>query len=55
MNHQLRFFLCALHALAGSASAQVDSGGGKAAGGNLTNHGAAVPLPSCPSMLNSLS
>jgi hypothetical protein len=30
MNDQLRSLLCALPVLAGSASAQIDSGGGKA-------------------------
>ena len=38
MNDQLRSLLCALTALAGSASAQIDSGGCKAAVGSLTNH-----------------
>lgn len=55
MNHQLRFFLCALPALAGSTSAQIDSGGGKAAVGSLTNQSAAVPLASSTSTLNLLS
>lgn len=35
MNQKLRSFLCALPALAGSTSAQIDSGGGKAAVGRL--------------------
>ena len=39
MNHQLRFFLSALPVFAGSVSAKIDSGGGKVAVGNLTNHG----------------
>jgi hypothetical protein len=39
MNPKLRSLLCALPALAGSASAQIDSGGGNAAVGNLTKHG----------------
>jgi len=54
MNHQLRSFLCVLPSLAGSASAQIDSGGGKVALGSFTNHGsiggivAATPAPLCP-------
>jgi hypothetical protein len=39
MNQTLRSFVCALPVLAGSASAQIDSGGGMAAVGNLTNQG----------------
>jgi len=38
MNQTLRSFLCALPVLAGSASAQIDSGCGEAAVGSLTNH-----------------
>jgi hypothetical protein len=38
MNQTLRYFVCALPALAGFAEAQIDSGGGKAAVGGLTNH-----------------
>jgi hypothetical protein len=38
MNQKLRFFLCALPALAGFADAQIDSGCGEAAVGSLTNH-----------------
>jgi hypothetical protein len=52
MNQKIRSLLCALPAVAGSASAQIDSGGCKAAVGSLTNHGAAVPLPSSPSTQN---
>ena len=55
MKHKLRPFRCDLPALAGFADAQIDSGGGKAAVGSLTNHGAAVPLPPSPSTLNPLS
>jgi hypothetical protein len=38
MNHKLCSFLCALPAVTGSASAKIESGGGKATVGNLTNH-----------------
>ena len=38
MNQKLRSLLCALPALAGSTSAQIDSGGGKSAVGTMTNH-----------------
>jgi hypothetical protein len=38
MNQTLRSLLCTLPVLAGSASAQIDSGGGKSAVGGLTNH-----------------
>jgi hypothetical protein len=55
MNQKLRFFIYALPALAGFADAQIDSGGGRAAVGSLTNHSAAVPLASSPSTLNLLS
>ena len=54
MNHEFRYLLCALSALAGFADAQIDSGGGNAAVGNLTKHGsiggivAATPAPLCP-------
>jgi hypothetical protein len=39
MNQTIRSFLYASPALAGSASAQIDSGGGNAAVGSLTNRG----------------
>ena len=54
MNHKLRFLLSALPALVWFADAQIDSGGGRAAFGSLTNHSAAVPLPSSPSTQNPL-
>jgi hypothetical protein len=38
MNRRLRSLLCALPALAGFADAQIDSGGGKAMVGGLSNH-----------------
>ena len=56
MKATLRFLLCALPALAGFASAQVDSGGGKATGGGLTNHGSIGGIvATAPTPLGSLA
>jgi hypothetical protein len=56
MNQTLRSFLCALPVLAGSASAQIDSGGGKAAVGSLTNHGSIGGIvATAPAPLGSLT
>jgi hypothetical protein len=56
MNQTLRSFLCALPALAGFADAQIDSGGGKAAVGSLTNHGSIGGIvATAPAPLGSLT
>ena len=56
MNQKLRSLLCALPALAGFADAQIDSGGGKAAVGSLTNHGSIGGIvATAPAPLGSLT
>ena len=56
MNQKLRSLICALPALAGFADAQIDSGGGKAAVGTLTNHGSIGGfVASAPAPLGSLT
>jgi hypothetical protein len=56
MIQKLRSLLCALPALAGSTSAQIDSGGGKSAVGTMTNHASIGGIvATAPALLGSLT